>query len=57
MREALLVHKLWKGFLKRKMKREMERAAEVEDAYQRIKAATVSESLRVGADRCAGNSA
>ena len=42
MCEGLLVNKMWDGFLKRKMEREMRKAADIEDAFQRIKAATVS---------------
>lgn len=41
MREGMLINKLWNGFLKRKMEREMRRAGDIEDAFQRIKAATV----------------
>ena len=41
MREGMLINKLWNGFLKRKMEREMQRAGDIEDAFQRIKAATV----------------
>lgn len=41
MRGSLLINKLWNGFLKRKMEREMVKAVDIEDAFQRIKAATV----------------
>ena len=43
MRGSLLINKLWNGFLKRKMEREMVKAVDIEDAFQRIKAATVRE--------------
>ncbi len=48
MRGALLINKLWNGFLKRKMEREMAKAIDIEDAFQRIKAATVRSVERRG---------
>lgn len=41
MRENFLVQKCWNGFLKRKMEREMRKAVGIEDAFQKIRAATV----------------
>lgn len=35
-----MVQKLWSNFLKRKMEKEMKRTYEVEDAFQKIRAAT-----------------
>ena len=40
MRENFMVQKLWAVFLKRKMENEMRKSAEVEDAFQTIRAAT-----------------
>jgi hypothetical protein len=40
MQENFMSQKLWSGFLKRKMEKEMKRTFEVEDAFQKIKAAT-----------------
>jgi chromosome segregation ATPase len=40
MRENYMVQKLWTVFLKRKMENEMRKSAEVEDAFQTIRAAT-----------------
>lgn len=40
MRDNFMVQKLWAVFLKRKMENEMRKSAEVEDAFQTIRAAT-----------------
>lgn len=56
MRGSLLINKLWNGFLKRKMEREMVKAVDIEDAFQRIKAATVRYAFIIGFDRCVGYS-
>lgn len=40
MQENFLVQKLWSGFLKRKMEKEMKRTCEIEDAFQKIRAST-----------------
>ena len=40
MQESFLVQKLWSAFLKTKMEREMNRTYEIENAFQKIRAAT-----------------
>lgn len=35
-----MVQRLWSSFLKRKMEKEMKRTQEIEDAFQKIRAAT-----------------
>lgn len=40
MQEQFVVQKLWSSFLKKKMDVEMLRTQELEDAFQKIKAAT-----------------
>ena len=40
MRENFMIQKLWSVFLKRKMEHEMRKTSSVEDAFQKIRAAT-----------------
>ena len=40
MQENYMVQRLWSSFLKRKMEKEMKRTQEIEDAFQKIRAAT-----------------
>jgi hypothetical protein len=40
MRENFMVQKLWNGFLKRKMEKEMRKTSGIEDAFQKIRTAT-----------------
>ncbi len=40
-RESFLIQKLWNGFLKRKMEREMHKAIGIEEAFQKIRTSTV----------------
>jgi len=40
MHENFMVQRLWSNFLKKKMEKEMKRTYEVEDAFQKIRAAT-----------------
>lgn len=40
MQESFLAQKLWSAFLQRKMKKEIHRTAEIEKAFQEIRAST-----------------
>jgi predicted RNase H-like nuclease (RuvC/YqgF family) len=40
MQENFMIQRLWSSFLKRKMEKEMKRTYEIEDAFQKIRAAT-----------------
>ncbi len=40
MQENFMVQRLWSSYLKRKMEKEMKRTYDIEDAFQKIKAAT-----------------
>jgi len=40
MQENFMIQRLWSSFLKRKMEKEMKRTFEIEDAFQKIRAAT-----------------
>lgn len=40
MRENYMVQKLWSGFLKRKMEKEMRKTSNIEDSFQKIRTAT-----------------
>ena len=40
MQENYMVQKMWSQFLKKKMEKEMKRTYEIEDAFQKIRAAT-----------------
>ncbi len=55
-RESFLIQKLWNGFLKRKMEREMQKATGIEEAFQKIRTSTVrEENKRIGNSGRSGN--